>query len=219
MATDIRRSMQIDPFVEDGIRIYNCGTVEFYPGMTVLLGCNGAGKTTLMRQVEATVKVENDLPTYWYDIRDADRRLGMDVQLGRPGSDALAYLTSKFLSEGEQIRSHFEMLAYRLGNFVFTSAKSGKGEAWIFFDSLDSGWSIDNCRDFVEFINDTVLASAPDGLTLYILMAVNSYEFAKVPEWRRLDVQTLGYLPEFESYEAYADYVMKTFETKKRIWA
>ena len=32
-----------------GTDIYETGTFEFEPGVTVLLGCNGSGKTHLMR--------------------------------------------------------------------------------------------------------------------------------------------------------------------------
>lgn len=213
------RTITIDPYIYGDVAIYNYDVVVFHPGMTVLLGCNGSGKTTLMRQVKWKMDQEENLPVYWYDVKRADGELGFRAQMGSDSDTVLGYLNSKFLSEGEQIKSHLESLVADLGRFVFKAGKDGIEEAWIFFDSLDSGWSIDNCRDFVDFIDNTVLATKPSELDLYILMAANSYEFAKVPSWRKMDVQTLRYLPEFESYEAYSDYVMDTYRNKQKIWS
>lgn len=198
----------------DGTDIYGTDTFKFVPGVTVLLGCNGSGKTTLMRRA-LDDRSRKGSPCYWYDIRKADSTLGARAFVS--GKDAAEYLTSKFLSEGEKMKHQLSKLVGELGGFVFSDDVKDAGEAWIFFDSLDSGWSIDNCREFVE-LTHTIFESNPEGVRIYLLIAANAYEFARQEGWAKLDVQTGGYLPCFESYDGYAKYVMGTRERKDRIW-
>lgn len=206
--------LRVDKAV-DGTDIYETGTFEFEPGVTVLLGCNGSGKTHLMRLLSEEIGRRRKIPYYWYDIRKADSMLGARAFLS--GKDVADHLLSNFLSEGEKMKHQLSKLVGELGSFVFSDDVKNAGEAWIFFDSLDSGWSIDNCREFVE-LTRTIFESSPEGVRIFLLMAVNAYEFARQEGWAKLDVQTGGYLPCFESYDAYAEYVMDTRKRKDRIW-
>ena len=202
----------------DGTDIYETGTFEFEPGVTVLLGCNGSGKTNLMRLLSEEIGRRRKIPCYWYDIRKADSTLGARAFVS--GKDVADHLLSNFLSEGEKMKHQLSKLVGELGSFVFSDDVKDAGEAWIFFDSLDSGWSIDNCREFVE-LTRTIFESNPEGVRIYLLIAANAYEFARQDGWAKLDVQTGGYLPRFESfdsYDTYAKYVMGTRERKDRIW-
>ena len=206
------KTLLIHQYVDD-VKIYETGYFEFNPGVTVLLGCNGSGKTTLLRSVENYIRRIEGLPTYWYDIRKADSVLSARASMGRGTPD---YLLSNFLSEGEKIKNHLDRLVVELGWEV--QSHENDPEMWIFFDSLDSGWSIDNCKEFELFLNEFMIPTKPEGMEMYVLMAVNSYDFAKVPEWDRIDVQTAEHLPPFESYEDYSDYIMATRKRKNDIW-
>lgn len=197
--------------------IYLSNEVKIESGVTLFLGCNGAGKTTLMRQLEAELKNHADtVASYWYDGASADRKLSFKASMGTGTMD---YLLSKFLSEGENLQYRLETMIIDLGSFVKEAEDNGKEEAWIFFDSLDSGWSIDKMSDFAEFLNGTVLADKSEDLRIFVIVAANSYEFVRIPEWNRLDVQTMAYLPEFGSYEDYRNYVFRSRIRKFDIWS
>lgn len=44
-----------DPY-DCGFNLYKKRTVEFKPGITVLVGCNGIGKSTLLRNIKDVLK-------------------------------------------------------------------------------------------------------------------------------------------------------------------
>ena len=201
------------------VPIYDVSVFGFEPGVTVLLGCNGSGKTTLMREIEKRLK-EDGVETYSYDIKNANQKLsGGLVTGGLNAENSALYLMSKFMSEGEQMKCHLEILVPDFGRYVSNVEKNDVREGWAFFDSLDSGWSIDNCKEFAEFLDNTVLKSKPESTDLYILISANSYELANHDGWDRVDVQTGAHLNRFESYENYADYVMRTRRHKEEIWS
>lgn len=213
------RTFRIDTCPYGDADIYLSNEAKIESGVTLFLGCNGAGKTTLMRQLEDGLKKHADtVASYWYDGASADRKLSFKASMGT-GTGTMDYLLSKFLSEGENLQYRLETMVKDLGLFVKEAEDGGKEEAWIFFDSLDSGWSIDKMSEFAEFLNGTVLADESEKLRIFVIVAANSYEFARIPEWNRLDVQTMAYLPEFGSYENYRDYVFRSRNRKVDIWS
>lgn len=56
----------IRDYYDRGEKIYDKTSVEFKPGLTVLVGCNGSGKTTLLRQIKEGCK-KNKLPVMEFD--------------------------------------------------------------------------------------------------------------------------------------------------------
>ena len=45
------RKIKIIQDYYEGVKLYKKRSVEFQPGLTVLVGCNGAGKSTTIRQI------------------------------------------------------------------------------------------------------------------------------------------------------------------------
>ena len=46
-----------DPY-DEGFDTCSAETVEFKPGLTVLVGCNGAGKSTMLHNIKDVLKKE-----------------------------------------------------------------------------------------------------------------------------------------------------------------
>lgn len=210
------RVFEIDGYaLSEEVKIMKGGPVELYPGVTVLIGCNGSGKTTFLTNVKNELKATGT-PFFDYDIFSADRKLSYAASL-KGGMRAAAYFNSTYMSEGEKIKEHMSQLAGQMGYFVNTECKKEK-EAWLLFDSLDSGWSIDNVRDFARFLNDGVMENKPDQLDLYILIAANAYEFTLPEHWSLFDVQLCEHHDHFDSYDRYATFIMSKRRRKEAIW-
>ena len=201
------RQFTVDTASLDGETIFKSDTFTFNPGITTLVGCNGAGKTTLMNYVMKQLDEGKTPYTKYYGL-ESDSKLSY---AGSNNTEILAaYLSSNYMSEGERIKEHFALLVSKIGYFVMNQCKD-ENQAWIFFDSLDSGLSIDNIRDLLDFFKNTMLPSKPANLDLYIVIAANSYEFARNTDC--LDVQTAEHMT-FDSYDEYADHIIHTAEVK-----
>ena len=102
------------------------------------------------------------------------------------------------------------MLLSEMGHFIMRQCNH-ENEAWIFIDSLDSGLSIDNICELKDFFENIMLPTKPSQLNLYVIIAANSYEFAKSSDC--LDIQTSKHI-HFKTYDEYANHIMITSQRK-----
>lgn len=202
------REIKVDPLSYDGYLLYEKPEFTFYPGMTCLVGCNGSGKTTLMNRVMDILKKEKT-PFYSHYDKDAKKLLKGRAEMRGTREDFVNLMSIKYASEGESIAETLAIMAQSLGYFVLTEHKDDP-EIWLFFDSLDSGLSID-AMDEVAGLFGTILRTKPKTMDIYIVMAVNSFEFAR--RWMCLDVQTGRNGIRFEYYEDYSEFI---FDTRKK---
>lgn len=208
------RTFKVDELAPDGYRIYSDGKFEFDPGVTVLTGCNGVGKTTLMDRMKKELD-KLDIPWREHDAVKAKDKLSGWATFSGNRDLVEGALSTMWCSEGESIKAAFSYMVRNLGYFIMTEcADNGTEEAWVFMDSFDSGMSVDNVREVMELLDDVMIPTRPEGLELYIVIAANSYEFARCYDC--IDVQTARHLS-FRSYGDYSAYVMGT-RKQKDIW-
>ena len=181
--------------------------------LTVLVGCNGSGKTTLMAEMQKALDNEG-IPWSKHYALESKSRISYAVGRVSPNdTDVMqAFAATTWASEGERIKNGFAYLVQELGDFVYNKCKN-HSEAWIFLDSLDSGMSIDNIREVIAFLENTVLAEKPAHLDLHIVIAANAFELAKQHDC--LDVQ-MGTHHTFDDYDDYADFIMETSHRKEK---
>ena len=204
-----KRTFKVNPLSDDGYLLYEDPEFEFEPGVTCLVGCNGSGKTTLMDRMAHILKDEGVPFLSHYDKKAKDKIKGTAGIRGRR-EDFMNLMSINYSSEGESISRALGIMASGIGYFILTEHKDDP-EAWLFFDSLDSGLSID-AMDEVAQLFDTILSSKPGQMDIYLVMAVNSYEFAR--RWDCLDVQT-GKKMRFDSYDGYSKFIFSTRERKE----
>ena len=192
----------------DGEKIFKNSEFEFEPGITVLVGCNGSGKTTLMNTIQNHLDHNIKYSKHYALQSKQMMEQAMTFSHGSDRVNAIDYFGySNWASEGEGIFRRFEYLVQNLGYYVLNECKN-QSEGWIFLDSLDSGMSIDNIQEVKDFLQNIVLGETlPENLNLYILIAANSYEFAK--DQRCLDVQNAKYIS-FENYEDYVEFILES---------
>lgn len=201
-----RRAFNVDPAGKDGYLLYGNPVFSFEDGVTCLVGCNGSGKTTLMERMQKILK-DLDIPYKRHYDKEAKGRLESKAMMGGARDDIFAALDKNFVSEGESISYTLGHMAKEIGKFVFHTEGE---ELWIFFDSMDSGLSVDAIGEVADLL-DLIVRTKPEGIHIYIVMAVNSFEFA----WRYdcVDVQTAEHV-KFEDYEDYRDFIFHTREVK-----
>lgn len=196
---------------EDDNKIFKKKITEFTfeDGINVLVGCNGSGKSTVLRELDRWAR-HNDIPSYYYDARNAQRDLSNQYYFERDYFEYVhSFMKKREMSEGEVIYDDLARLAVKLGNFVRDNADHER--VILLFDSLDSGWSIDNIVEFKDFLTNTVMNTVVDQET-YIVIAANMYEFTIGCKY--IDVQT-GKLVDFLDYESYKQFVISTKVSKE----
>ncbi len=216
-----------DPYGE-GFSTCRKREIEINPGVTVLVGCNGAGKTTLIKNLWDDLK-KHEIPVLSYDnLRDGGTRsIGEEIFSGNVELAATAYCSS----EGENISLNLNKFAGNLREFIQTGrvvtkfsrladAMSGREkkeitskERWILLDAMDSGYSIDNVIEMKDFFDLVLEDGQKFGMEVYIVISSNEYELACGADC--FDV-TSGKYVNFESYEEYKKFILKTREKKNK---
>jgi len=201
-------------------------TVEFHPGLTVLVGCNGAGKSTLLLNLAEFCR-KSEIPYLEYDnLKDGGgNALGELFYQGN--YDEGAYLFSS--SEGESIKANLGCKArlfaefiksgivddtsYRIFKAFSDKEKSFDSNDRVFiFDAVDSGLSVDSIIE-VKTMFDLVLEDNKDsGKNLYIVIAANEYELARNSDC--FDVNAGKYL-HFADYEDYRTFIINSRKKKE----
>lgn len=213
MMTMISLSLKQDPLDRGTSKVFKSKqiTFEFIPGITALVGCNGSGKTTVISCLETYCKNKN-IPIYCYKQTEAKDKLSRQLYF----QNQLQYMLEEIgpeLSEGETIYHRLSLLASDLGRF----AKENKSARSIVFtfDSLDSGWSIDQIDDFCNFVENGIIPNQPKDQNVYVIIAANMYEFASLSQ-SSIDVQT-GKSVAFDSYESYKKFILKSRKQKEKL--
>jgi len=192
----------------EGIKMYQKLTMEFEPGVTVLIGCNGIGKTTLVKQLYSQVQREN-IPCVMFDNLH-DGGSNARSKAGFYG-DFTFLATSLCSSEGENIAMNMANFSKMIGGMFRQNPNDS--EYWIFADAIDSGFSIDNIVDLKEGLFDLILDYHKDK-EVYIIVTANSYEMARGEQC--FDVVQGKYVP-IKSYEKYRNVILKSKEIKNKI--
>lgn len=219
------------PYDED-VKVFTKTKVTINEGLTVFVGCNGSGKTTLMEEIMSKLKKDN-IPCFSFNNLSQGGTNSVSELIYGDNIHAAAALMSS--SEGESISVNLSIKANLLREFIETGVVNDRSnrfaeafrklvdkkeekpaipnERWIFFDAVDSGYSIDNILDFKDFLHIIQDHAKRLDLSLYIIVAANAYETAaKEP---CLDLMTMKY-KEFRTYEGYKNYILKTREAKEK---
>lgn len=203
------RTFTISTKPYDDCTLHNRKNFTINPGLTVLVGCNGAGKTTMLNHIKYELE-KNEIPVFQYDnVHDggsnAISRAGVYGQM-----NTLASLLCS--SEGEKINQNIGQAAGQIGGFV--RKNSNKGEVWILFDAIDSGYSIDNIIETKRDLFETIIEDCGNrNIDVYIVVSANSYEMACGEQC--LDIWSGKYIT-FENYNEYKQYILKTRERKDK---
>ena len=187
--------------IEDWYNLHKGFQLTLEPGYTALVGPNGAGKTTILSQLQEYAK-ENGIRVWEYsNLRDGGHVAANQYMFSGNIEGFAASATS---SEGEYLAYNFANQVKGMAQAVKQAAKD-KHPILVLLDAIDSGASIDRARELMGFINMVCETEFKNGVELYIVMAVNHYELAKVPA-NCVNVRT-GELIRFDSYDAYADFI------------
>lgn len=190
-------------------KIYDKTSVEFKPGLTVLVGCNGSGKTTLLRQIKGGCK-KNELPVMEFD----NYHDGGSSAISYAGSIGDYSKVAKDLcsSEGERISGNMAMVAGRIGRFVRDNSDAGK--LFILLDAVDSGLSVDNVIELKRDLFSFVITDCTDkGIEIYLIVSANEYELARGEQC--FDVSSCKYV-KINSYDEYRDVIIETRKKKNK---
>ena len=190
-------------------KIYDKTSVEFKPGLTVLVGCNGSGKTTLLRQIKEVCK-KNKLPAMEFDNyhdggSSATSYAGFVGDYSKVAKDLCS-------SEGEKISGNMAMVAGRIGRFVRDNSDAEK--LFILLDAVDSGLSVDNVIELKRDLFSFVIADCTDkGIEIYLIVSANEYELARGEQC--FDVSSCKYV-KINSYDEYRDVIIETRKKKNK---
>ena len=186
-------------------KLYARRSVEFDPGITVLVGCNGTGKSTMLDYIESSLK-QGKIPYISFNNMTEGGSSIADRAMFH-GNVSLA-ATAFVSSEGERIGLAVGQFIRDIGAFV--KRNRGEKEIWTLFDAMDSGWSIDNIEETKNFFKEVLLPDTKDQ-DVYIVISGNQYSVAEGEEC--IDVQTCKHI-RFKSYEEYKQFVLDTRKKK-----
>lgn len=202
-----RQFKLIPDYYDTEWKLYSKKQIEINPGATVLVGCNGSGKTTLIRQMKETLDKENIPYISFNNLLDGGNP-ARQAALVSNDLNLLANLTLS--SEGECIFENIAHIVPQIAGYM-RSRKSGE-EAWIFFDAIDSGMSIDNIIQLKEQLFETMFELHSDR-ELYIIVSANAYEMALGEQC--FDVWSGKYIT-FSDYSDYRKFIVKSRERKNK---
>lgn len=208
--------------------IYKKDSVTIEPGVTILVGCNGSGKSTLQLIMKNQLKNDNIQFISYDNEKDGGYHSRQkEMEFGDP----LTSFNMCMSSEGENILINLSRIATDIGKYVRTgkhetvlskfedifSTKPKEdntgNQRWIFFDAIDSGYSIDNVVEFKELLNLIVSDCNTYNLEPYIIVSANAYEMC-------VDMPCLSVIDceykTFQDYQSYKDFVLRTREFKDK---
>lgn len=219
LRTNGRIELWKDPY-DDDRRFYCKKEARFEPGITTLVGCNGIGKTTLLNNIEEVLKERgtpyvnfNNLGEEGGEKRGTTLLHEMLREVGSPrqGDESAQanfglYVSS---SEGEKIVSALSGFTKKIQTMI--NKYAGYGEAWLLFDAIDSGLSLDMIQDVKDYML-APLDELKNRLNIYIIISSNSYEMSEGTKC--FSVEKMKYIP-VRSYNAYKKAVLSSRGYKK----
>ena len=208
--TEKSRKILVDTKTYDDRKLFSKKKFEFFPGITVLVGCNGAGKTTVIDYIKKTLEKEK-IPYLDYDNyhQGGSTFIENSLLLGNTEMAASAMVSS----EGERINISLGAFVSGIGSFI--QKNKDKEEIWFLFDALDSGFSIDNIEETKDFMKNVLIPDLKDK-TVYIIISGNQYGI--VENETCLDVQT-GKNITFNSYEDYKKFILNSRKKKDKYFS
>lgn len=216
-----------DPY-GDG-RLCSAKTIDFEPGITVLVGCNGSGKTTMLFNIEQVLKKEN-IPVYLYNSARITSDIASASMFSGDYATAAEAMSS---SEGENISLGLMTKIGKLRSFIQigrvpekfdniflnddvikkNNALEINDKRFILFDSTDSGYSIDNMIELKSLFNAIINDGKQKDKDVFIIVTSNQYEMSIGQ--RSIDITTGEYI-EFKDYDDYKKYILKTRTLKDK---
>jgi Fe-S cluster assembly ATPase SufC len=211
--------------------IYKKNSIEIESGITVLIGCNGAGKSTLQHIMMNSLKEEHIDFLYFDNMLHGGHNM-MDKLNFEGKTDEILYRA--FASEGENIRMNIGECVKGIAKYIdkgltdntekFLSLASifsdddkvkkevkTTKERWLFFDAIDSGYSIDNVMDIKELFH--IILNDFKDFDIYIVVTANEYEMCiDEPCFNVID----GKYVYPKSYDEYKKIILKTREYKNK---
>lgn len=202
------RKFELRPhYYDTDWKLYSKNHIVIQPGLTVLVGCNGAGKTTLIRQMKESLDKE-DIPYLSFNNLLDGGNTARQKALMSDDINLLAQLTLS--SEGENIFLNISAITPQIVRYM-RSRKPGE-EAWLFFDGVDSGMSIDSICEIKHDLFDTIF-ELENNKDVYIVVSANAYEFASGEHC--YDVYA-GEYRTFDDYNDYKRFILKSRERKNK---
>ena len=206
------------PQEQNSYKLFKKGTLKLKPGVTNLVGCNGYGKSTLLNTINRWAE-ENNIPVFhWNDRFDGQQNLKGDA-LRKGGKKNTEIAMSLMLSsEGESIEIAFKYMVDPIFKVLNEALSAQQKDVVLLFDAIDSGASVNTIRSFKNIFNILIDRTREKDTNLYIVTTSNTYEMTIGTN--NLDTCELTYIPGFSSYEAFSDFIVKTFkikQTRKRI--
>ena len=201
------------PQEQNSYKLFKKKILKLKPGVTNLIGCNGYGKSTLLHTIKRWAE-QNNIPVFhWNDRIDGQQYLQKNA-LREGGKKNTEIVMSLMLSsEGESIEIAFDYMADRIFKVLNEALLAQQKDVILLFDAIDSGSSINTIRSFKNIFNILIDRTKEKNTNLYIITTSNTYEMTI--ETNNLDTCKLTYIPGFSSYEAFSDFIMKTFEIKQ----
>lgn len=212
-----------DPYGEK-FNTTSARSITFSKGLTVLVGCNGIGKTTLLHNIKDILKDQN-IPVYKFSNRDDSQKM---IDRASFDGDFTFMATMSASSEGENTTIILGKLLDKIKQFIKTGKNPDKRkffsddedekevtstERWLLFDSVDSGYSIDNIIIIKKLFNRIIKDAEDNNIDLFIIVSTNTYEFAN--DSKCIDVAS-GKKISFNSYDDYKKFILKTSEIKEK---
>lgn len=192
-----------NPYDQDH-NLYTNDKLKLEKGSTILVGRNGVGKSTLLYEIEQFCK-KNKIPVYKYD----NYHEGGSNAISSYGfyHDFEAIAMTAFHSEGEQIYYNFGRVVEKIGKFV----REHKEEPFvILLDALESGLDVEG----IEQIKEMFSMVEKDAKEPYIVCTANNYGL--VHKMRCMNARTFEYLPAFEKYEDFKEFIDEQYRKDRR---
>ena len=200
--SSIRIKIDQDPY-DFGYDLYMKSSLTIKPGLTVLVGCNGSGKTTILNMIRDQFRKRTDKFKHFLFFEYDNVHEGGSNAISAAGFYGNMDLAASLItsSEGENIKTNLGEFVAGIGRKIHNHP--GAEGLIIVLDASDSGFSIDNIIDHIDFFQ--FLYEQNPNMVIYIIAAANSFEFARGEDC--VEMFTLHH-HQFKTYESYKKFIL-----------